>query len=150
MNSSKAISFSFLLYLILFTSSCACDPEKVAGLVFSGMENVMGKGFMPSDEIRALGDFQNLSVQLSKNSTQDGEQSTIFLLLENGDPLLIGKQPEILARKCAEIYVRDFENASDYQQITVQFIQRDPNNPDNFAMQEYEFQVADFFSNPQP
>lgn len=111
-----------------------------------GMESMMGEGFLPSDEIRALGGFQNVSVNLNKSSTEDSESATIFLKLQNGDPLVLGNQPEVLARKCAEIYVRDFENASDYQQITVQFIQSDPQNPDNFAMQEYEFQVEDLLS----
>jgi len=105
---------------------------------------MMGKGFMPSEEIRALGRFQGMSVNLSQSNTEDDTKSTIFLKLENGDPSLLGHQPEILARKCAEIYLRDFEKSSDYQQITVQFIQSDPINPDNFAMQEYVFDTNDF------
>lgn len=129
--------------LIATISSCSCNPEKIASLALRGMETMMGDGFMPSDEIRHLGEFQHVSVNLSKSTTEDSESGTIFLKLQNGDPLLLGNQPEVLARKCAEIYVRDFENSSDYQQITVQFIQTDPQNPDNFAMQEYEFQVED-------
>ncbi|WP_157366910.1 hypothetical protein [Algoriphagus vanfongensis] len=129
--------------LIATISSCSCNPEKIASLALRGMETMMGDGFMPSDEIRHLGEFQHVSVNLSKSTTEDSESGTIFLKLQDGDPLLLGNQPEILARKCAEIYVRDFENSSDYQQITVQFIQTDPQNPDNFAMQEYEFQVED-------
>lgn len=129
--------------LIATISSCSCNPEKIASLALRGMETMMGDGFMPSDEIRHLGEFQHVSVNLSKSTTEDSESGTIFLKLQNGDPLLLGNQPEILARKCAEIYVRDFENSSDYQQITVQFIQSDPQNPDNFAMQEYEFQIED-------
>lgn len=108
------------------------------------MESMMGKGFLPSDEIRLLGDFQGMNVNLS-NSTVNGENnSTIFLRLENGDPLKLGNQPELLARKCAEIYLRDFEKAEDYNEITVQFIQTDPMNPENFAMQEYIFDTNDF------
>lgn len=129
--------------LIATISSCSCNPEKIASLALRGMETMMGDGFMPSDEIRHLGEFQHVSVNLSKSTTEDSESGTIFLKLQNGDPLLLGNQPEVLARKCAEIYVRDFENSSDYQQITVQFIQSDPQNPDNFAMQEYEFQIED-------
>ncbi|WP_268035132.1 hypothetical protein [Algoriphagus sp. PAP.12] len=135
---------SFLVGAVFF--SCSCNPEKIASLAMKGMESMMGEGFLPSDEIRALGGFQNVSVNLNKSSTEDSESATIFLKLQNGDPLVLGNQPEVLARKCAEIYVRDFENASDYQQITVQFIQSDPQNPDNFAMQEYEFQVEDLLS----
>lgn len=105
---------------------------------------MMGKGFMPSEEIRALGRFQGMSVNLSQSNTEEGTMSTIFLKLENGDPTLLGNQPEILARKCAEIYLRDFEKSSDYQQITVQFIQQDPTDPENYAMQEYKFDTKDF------
>lgn len=141
--------FKILFFTVLsaiFLHSCSCDPERIASLAMKGMETMMGEGFLPSDEIRALGGFQNVSVNLNKSTTEDTESSTIFLKLQNGDPLVLGNQPEVLARKCAEIYVRDFENASDYQQITVQFIQTDPQNPDNFAMQEYEFQVEDLLS----
>jgi hypothetical protein len=108
------------------------------------MESMMGKGFLPSDEIRMLGDFKGVNVSLSKSGDEGENTSTIFLKLENGDPIKLGNQPEILARKCAEVYLRDFENAADYQQITVQFIQTDPANSANFAMQEYIFDTKDF------
>lgn len=108
------------------------------------MKAVMGDGFLPSEEIRALGDFKGMSVNLSINKTDGKSESTIFLKLEDGDPVLLGNQPEILARKCAEIYLRDFQKSDNYQQITVQFIQNDPTNPDNFAMKEYIFNTEDF------
>ena len=108
------------------------------------MEAMMGKGFMPSEEIRMLGKFQGMNVNLSKSTENDSNTSTIFLKLENGDPLILGNQPEVLARKCAELYLRDFEKAEEYQQITVQFIQTDPTNPENVAMQEYLFDTKDF------
>lgn len=104
----------------------------------------MGKGFLPSEEIRALGDFQGMSVALNSSTVEDHTESTIFLKLENGDPVKLGNQPEILARKCAEIYLRDFENSDNYRQITIQFIQTDPSNPENIAMQEYTFETKDF------
>jgi hypothetical protein len=105
---------------------------------------MIGEGFLPSDEIQQLGNFQGMNVNLSTNKTDDRVVSTIFLKLENGDPLILGNQPEVLARKCAEIYLRDFENSSNYSQITVQFLQGDPTNPENFAMQEYTFETSDF------
>ncbi len=108
------------------------------------METLMGEGLLPSEEIRALGNFQGMSVNLSNSTEDDETQSVIFLQLQNGDPLVLGNQPEILARKCAELYINDFEKSADYQQITVQFIQNDPRNPENFAMQEYTFETADF------
>lgn len=124
--------------------SCSCNPESMAKFAMKGMESMMGEGFIPSEEIRALGNFQNMSVNLNTNKTEETVESTIFLKLENGDPLILGNQPEVLARKCAEIYLRDFENSSNYKQITVQFLQGDPTNPENFAMQEYTFVTSDF------
>jgi hypothetical protein len=137
---------SKLIYIIciVLMSSCACQPEDLAKLAFSGMENLMGEGFMPSEEIRALGRFQGMSVNLSQSNVDGEVESTIFLRLENGDPVILGNQPEILARKCAEMYLKDFEKSVDYQKITVQFIQSDPANPENVAMQEYTFDIADF------
>lgn len=138
----KSVLTYFLLLLTI--SSCACEPEDLARLAFSGMQSVMGEGFMPSEEIRAMGRFQGMSVNLSQSNVDGEVESTIFLRLENGDPAILGNQPEILARKCAEIYLRDFEKSVDYQKITVQFIQSDPSNPENIAMQEYTFDISDF------
>jgi hypothetical protein len=132
------------LFTGMFLSGCSCKPEHIASFVFSGMESIMGEGFMPSEEIREMGRFQGVSVNLSQSTIDDSTESTIFLKLENGDPLILGNQPEILARKCAEIYLRDFKKSADYRIITVQFIQVDPSNPANIAMQEYTFEVKDF------
>lgn len=131
-------------FCLVWLSSCSCEPEDLAKLAFSGMENIMGEGFMPSEEIRAMGRFQGMSVNLSQSTTDGEVESTIFLRLENGDPAILGNQPEILARKCAETYLKDFEKSVDYQKITVQFIQSDPTNPENIAMQEFTFDTKDF------
>ncbi len=133
-----------MVVLSVVLGSCACEPEDIAKVAFSGMETMLGEGFMPSDEIRALGDFRGMSVNLGQSSVDGEVESTIYLKLENGDPKLLGNQPEVLARKCAELYLRDFENSPDYQLITVQFLQSDPANPENIAMQEYTFTVSDF------
>lgn len=133
-----------IVYSLFLLSSCSCNPENIAKFAFKGMEAMMGEGFMPSEEIRMLGKFQGMNVNLSKSTANDSTTSTIFLKLENGDPLVLGNQPEVLARKCAELYLRDFEKAEDYQQITVQFIQTDPTNPENVAIQEYMFETKDF------
>ena len=125
-------------------SSCACDPEDIAQSALWGLEKMMGEGFMPSEEIRALGKFQGVSVNLSQSTADDVTESTIFLKLGNGDPLILGNQPEVLARKCAELYIRDFQDARAYTLITVQFVQTDPRNPENYAMQEYTFETKDF------
>ncbi|MDF2156900.1 hypothetical protein [Algoriphagus sp. CAU 1675] len=140
---NKLASF-WLIISLLSISSCSCNPEKIIHFAFKGMETLMGEGFLPSEEIRALGNFQGMSVNLSNSTEGDSSESVIFLQLQNGDPMILGNQPEILARKCAELYIRDFEKSTDYQQITVQFIQSDPRNPENFAMQEYTFNTADF------
>jgi hypothetical protein len=140
----KTAPILFHLLLLSLISSCSCNPEGLIKYAAKGMESMMGEGFLPSEEIRQLGNFQSMSVNLNTNKTEANVESTIFLKLENGDPLILGNQPEVLARKCAEIYLRDFENSSNYRQITVQFLQGDPTNPENFAMQEYTFETSDF------
>jgi hypothetical protein len=134
--------WAFLLSLTL--TSCACAPEDIAQLAFGSMENMLGDGFMPSEELRALGKFQGTSVNLSNTSQNGVEESIIFLRLENGDPKIMAEQREQLARNCAELYLRDFEKASEYEKITIQFVQTDPYNPANVSMEEYTFATQDF------
>ncbi|MEY3644796.1 MAG: hypothetical protein RLZZ207_1491 [Bacteroidota bacterium] len=132
------------LVLIVLVSSCACAPEEIAEFAFNGMEGLLGDGFMPSEELRALGKFEGVSVNLS-SSSQDGiQESTIFLKLQNGDPKIMAEQRELLARNCAELYLRDFENAADYEKITIQFVQTDSYNPANVSLEEYTFDTQDF------
>lgn len=135
-----------LLFLstLIFLTGCSCSPEDMLKFAFSGMESLLGEGFMPSEEIRQLGDFSGMSVQLGQSSQNGETESIIFLRLENGDPAKLSSQREILARRCAELYLRDFEKAMDYRKITVQFIQTDPNDPQNMALEEYTFEVSDF------
>jgi hypothetical protein len=134
----------FLRFLFLFSWSCSCAPEELAEFAFNGMEGLLGDGFLPSEEIRALGKFEGMSVNLS-TSTQEGvEESIIFLKLENGDPKIMAEQRELLARNCAELYLRDFEKAADYEKITIQFIQTDSYNPQNISLEEYTFATQDF------
>ncbi|MFZ9187389.1 MAG: hypothetical protein ACO22X_01195 [Algoriphagus sp.] len=130
--------------LTLTLTSCACAPEEIAQFAFGSMESLLGDGFLPSEELRALGKFQSTSVNLS-NTSQDGvEESIIFLRLEDGDPKILAEQREQLARNCAELYLRDFEKAADYKKITIQFVQTDPYNPENVSMEEYTFDTQDF------
>lgn len=105
---------------------------------------MLGDGFMPSEELRALGKFQNTSVNISNSSQNGVEESIIFLRLENGDPKIMAEQREQLARNCAELYLRDFEKAADYDKITIQFVQTDPYNPENVSLEEYTFDPQDF------
>jgi hypothetical protein len=136
--------YRFLPILFLFSWSCSCAPEELAEFAFNGMEGLLGDGFLPSEEIRALGKFEGVSVNIS-TSTQEGvEESIIFLKLENGDPKIMAEQRELLARNCAELYLRDFEKAADYEKITIQFIQTDSYNPQNISLEEYTFVTQDF------
>ncbi|MCS5490538.1 hypothetical protein [Algoriphagus limi] len=138
----RVLQFSLLFFSVFgLFSSCACNPEDLIKVAFTGIEAIIGDGFIPSDEIRALGEFENMQVNLTNTPTE----KIIILRLENGDPKKLSNQPEILARKCAEIYLRDFDNAQEYDQIIIQFVQTDPYQPENYAIQEHEFQVSDFF-----
>ncbi len=128
----------------LFSWSCSCAPEELAEFAFNGMEGLIGDGFLPSEEIRALGKFEGVSVNLSTSNQEGVEESIIFLKLENGDPKIMAEQRELLARNCAELYLRDFEKAADYEKITIQFIQTDSYNPQNISLEEYTFATQDF------
>ncbi len=132
------------LVLIVLVSSCACAPEEIAEFAFNGMEGLLGDGFLPSEELRALGKFEGVSVNLSSSSQDGVQESTIFLKLQNGDPKIMAEQKELLARNCAELYLRDFEKAADYEKITIQFVQTDSYNPANVSLEEYTFDTQDF------
>jgi hypothetical protein len=132
------------LVLIVLVSSCACAPEEIAEFAFNGMEGLLGDGFLPSEELRALGKFEGVSVNLSSSSQDGVQESTIFLKLQNGDPKIMAEQRELLARNCAELYLRDFEKAADYEKITIQFVQTDSYNPANVSLEEYTFDTQDF------
>jgi len=118
----------FLPLLFFCLSSCSCAPEELARFAFGGMESLLGGGFMPSEQLRALGGFTFTSV----------------MILENGDPKILAENREILARECAELYLKEFEDAEEYDKITVQLVQSDPFNPENVSLEEYTFQVQDF------
>ena len=132
------------LVLIVLVSSCACAPEEIAEFAFNSMEGLLGDGFLPSEELRALGKFEGVSVNLSSSSQDGMQESTIFLKLQNGDPKIMAEQRELLARNCAELYLRDFEKAADYEKITIQFVQTDSYNPANVSLEEYTFDTQDF------
>lgn len=132
------------LVLFISVSSCACTPEDIAQFAFDGMEGLLGDGFLPSEELRALGKFEGVSVNLSSSTQNDVQESTIFLKLKNGDPKVMAARRDQLARTCADLYLRDFENAKEYTRITVQFVQTDSYNPENISIEEYTFAVQDF------
>jgi hypothetical protein len=56
----------------------------------------------------------------------------------------MAEQRELLARNCAEMYLRDFEKGADYEKITIQFIQTNSYNPQNISLEEYTFATQDF------
>lgn len=134
----------FLPPLFLCLWSCSCAPEEVAKFALTNIERLLGEGFMPSEEIIRLGKFESSSVNISKSTEGDKEESIIFLRLENGDPKIMAEKRELLARNCAELYLRDFEKAADYEKITIQFVQTDSYNPENVSIEEYTFATEDF------
>lgn len=134
----------FLPLLFLCLWSCSCAPEEVAKFALTNIERLLGEGFMPSEEIIRLGKFESSSVNISKSTEGDKEESIIFLRLENGDPKIMAEKRELLARNCAELYLRDFEKAADYEKITIQFVQTDSYNPENVSIEEYTFATEDF------
>lgn len=135
---------SFLIALCLVFSLSSCDVEDVFKGLKWGMDNFIGDGFLPSDEIVALGAFQRTEVNLQQK-TENGEAAgTIELKLYNGNSEALRFNEEGTARKCAELYAEGFSKIEDYQKIMIYLIQTDPFNPDNIAITEYVFEVKDF------
>ena len=62
--------------------SCSCAPEELIRFAISGMDTILGGGFVPSEQLRALGGFTSTSVHLSKTSENGVEESIIFLSLK--------------------------------------------------------------------
>jgi hypothetical protein len=108
------------------------------------MESVMGDGFFPSKEVLQQGNFQSAGVSMQSSGIGEDYQSLIELTLKNGDHKLLNPHPEIVARKCAELYLRDFENKADYQKILIRFEESYLENPQDIAVMEFSFEVKDF------
>ena len=89
------------LVLISLLSSCACAPEEIAEFAFNSMEGILGDGFLPSEELRALGKFEGVSVNLSSSSQDGVQESTIFLKLQNGDPKIMAEPSRANALACS-------------------------------------------------
>lgn len=135
---------SLLIAFCLVFSLSSCDVEDIFKGLKWGMDNFIGEGFLPSDEIVALGAFQRTEVNLQQK-TENGEASgTIELKLYNGYSEALRLNEEGTARKCAELYAEGFSKIEDYQKIMIYLIQTDPFNPDNIAITEYVFEVKDF------
>lgn len=124
-------------------SSCACDPENLIKGAMWGMEKMAGVGYFPSPEILALGNFERVEVSMSKQHLDGETQAEIELRLINGKGPDMHYSEENLARKCAELYAKEYSKIYEYQTIRIVFIQTDPFQPDNMAMSEYSFQVED-------
>lgn len=136
--------FTLITAFCLVFSLSSCDVEDVFKGIKWSMDNFIGEGFLPSDEIIALGDFQRTEVNLQQH-TENGEAAgTIELKLYNGKSEALRFNEEGTARKCAEIYVEGFSKIRDYQKIVIYLIQTDPFNPDNIAITDYVFDVKDF------
>ena len=56
----RNIKYTLLLFLGYGLVSCSCEPEQIAHYAVKGMEMMVGEGYMPSDEIQALGYFEKM------------------------------------------------------------------------------------------
>ncbi|WP_106566865.1 hypothetical protein [Cecembia rubra] len=139
----KKILFLFLMGLF---SSCACDGENLMKAMFWGMNKLAGDGYFPSAEILALGEFEQVEINMSKSHLDGQTTSQVELRLINGKGHSMHQSEENLARKCAELYAEGYSKIMEYDEVKIVFIQTDPFNPNNMAMSEYIFRVEDLIN----
>lgn len=138
----KRISILYLMFFAVLLTSC--DSELALKRLVWGMNKMMGDGFFPSSEILALGEFESTEVNV-KSETVNGESSGLIeIKLYNGKSEAFLRNQESVARECAELYVKGFSKIADYQNIIIYFVQTDPMNMENVAINEYQFEVKDF------
>lgn len=137
----KRLSVLVIPIFFLILGSCSCDPERMAKGVFWGFQKLVGEGYFPSDEILAIGDFEGVEVHVTTAKDDQGTKKEIQLWLHNGKHPKVNE--ENVARKVAEIYAEDYSKISQYQTLTLRFIQSDPFVPDNYQMTEYHFDIND-------
>ncbi|PSL05832.1 hypothetical protein CLV48_103347 [Cecembia rubra] len=127
-------------------SSCACDGENLMKAMFWGMNKLAGDGYFPSAEILALGEFEQVEINMSKSHLDGQTTSQVELRLINGKGHSMHQSEENLARKCAELYAEGYSKIMEYDEVKIVFIQTDPFNPNNMAMSEYIFRVEDLIN----
>ncbi|MCH7413522.1 hypothetical protein MM213_08505 [Belliella sp. R4-6] len=134
-----------ILYLLLFTVlHASCDSELALKRFVWGMNKMMGEGFFPSSEILALGEFESSEVNVKKETVNGESSGLIEIRLYNGKSEAFVRNQESVARECAALYVEGFSKVSDYQNIIIYFVQTDPMNMENVAINEYQFEIKDF------
>lgn len=127
-------------------SSCACDGENLMKAMFWGMNKLAGDGYFPSAEVLALGEFEQVEINMSKSHLDGQTTSQVELRLINGKGHSMHQSEENLARKCAELYAEGYSKIMEYDEVKIVFIQTDPFNPNNMAMSEYIFRVEDLIN----
>lgn len=144
-------TLKYLAFCLLLTAnvSCSCEPENLVKAAMWGFSKFAGDGYFPSEEIIAAGEFEQVSVNMSRQKVNGVPDNTIELRFHNGKHPALGYAEEAVARRCAEMYAESYSKIDQYQQILIVFTQADPYNPENFAMSEYRFEVRDLLENPQ-
>lgn len=143
-------NLTFITILLLSFSMTSCDGDKVMKTMLWGFNKMAGEGYIPSQEILALGEFEGAEVLVSKIIENGKNESNLELRLHNGKSPEIRLSEENTARKCAELYALGYSKINDYKTLKISFIQTDPFNTENFAVSEYSFEVKDLLNNPTP
>lgn len=142
--------FALLCFLSTVISSCACDPERMVRGMMWGFNKMVGEGYFPSDEILEFGDFERVEVNMNQQRIDGEDKSFIELRFYNGKNPALQYQQENIAFRCAELYARDYSKIKNYDQVIVFFIFSDPVNPENYAINEYSFEIAELLNNQNP
>lgn len=136
----KRLQLALLLALLAFTS---CDGETVFKGLLWGMQQIAGEGYLPSQELMELGQFEGVEVQMSQAYGDGEQQSFIELRLFNGKSRQLMLDEENTARRCAELYVTEYSKSKAYENIKVSLIFQDPLEPENYSIREYIFPTSD-------
>ncbi|WP_009032854.1 hypothetical protein [Indibacter alkaliphilus] len=140
----------FLILILFGLESCSCEPESLIKGAMWGFNKMVGEGYFPSDEILEFGDFERVEVNMNRSKVNGENKSFVELRFYNGQNPALQYNQENIALRCAELYAKEYSKIKSYQEIQIVFIQSDPVNPDNFAMNEYNFEVKDLLNNEKP
>lgn len=130
-----------LIVINLSLSGCSCDPERImewvaSSSLFKGME-----------EVKAVGEFQRISINHSSHTDKDSSYSKIEIRLFDGQIEDLYKNEANIARQCAQTYIKTSEN-EDYDQIEVFIIKTQESNPNQAIYQsQYLFKVNELIDN---
>ncbi|TVP48995.1 MAG: hypothetical protein EA341_09970 [Mongoliibacter sp.] len=142
--------FFFFPLILLILGSCSCDPEKMMKGMVWGLNKMAGEGYFPSEEILEFGEFERVEVNMNRTNVDGKNYSYVQLRFFNGKNPNLQYNQENIALRCAELYAQEYSKIKNYKEIQIVFIQSDPINPDNFAMNEYSFNVQDLLKTENP